>query len=103
MYLTNLTVKNIENIQLPNKVFAYQAKIDYIIGKNLDKTHLLNYTNINNFSKLEEKQYRKEDYKLKIEVDIDSIICVNMCCNCLQRRFRYKYKFKSLFYFKNGN
>ena len=80
MYLTNLTVKNIENIQLPNKVFAYQAKIDYITGKNLDKTHLLNYTNVNNFSKFEEKQYRKEDYKLKIEVDIDSIICVVIVC-----------------------
>ena len=80
MYLTNLTVKNIENIQLPNKVFVYQAKIDYITGKNLDKTHLLNYTNVNNFSKFEEKQYRKEDYKLKIEVDIDSIICVVIVC-----------------------
>ena len=80
MYLSNLTVKSIENLQLPKNVFAFKVKIDYFNGKNLDKTYLLNYTNINNFSKLEEKQYRNEEYKLKIEYDINSTICVVIVC-----------------------
>ena len=75
IYFNQFSYQYIKDVKFPDKVSGFLIKLNYITGKNLDKTNLACFTNINYFSDLNGKQ-TDEKNEIKDENEIHSILCV---------------------------
>jgi len=75
IYFNQFSYQYIKDVKFPDKVSGFLIKLNYITGKNLDKTNLACFTNINYFSDLNGKQ-TDEKNEIKDENEIHSVLCV---------------------------
>ena len=75
IYFNQFSYQYIKDVKFPDKVSGFLLKLNYISGKNLEKTNLACFTNINYFSNLNGKQTDDKN-EIKDENDIHSILCV---------------------------
>ena len=81
IYFTEFNYDYIKNVKYPDKVDAFQIKLNYISTKNLNlkKTNLACFTNINYFSNLNGKKV-DENIKINDEIELHSMICIVIHC-----------------------
>ena len=75
IYFNQFSYQYIQNVKFPEKLFGFLLKLNYTNDKNLSKTNLACFTNINYFSNLNGKQ-ADEKVEIKEENEIHTILCV---------------------------